>query len=162
MPTSRHMHRKVAADRCPLQAVSAIDSPEFDDFVAELGDDRCWPDDSLSSDGRLTQEQHLLALGFPVAFAAGDELPDTVDQDADVYEAAVVNIEVARLHRHLRLLPEMERRVVMLQWGIGCTPHTEGQLAARTGLAPGSVARVAQRGLRMLRESYGAVGREAA
>jgi hypothetical protein len=70
----------------------------------------------------------LLALRRPptearaeAAFAdvtLGRLLEDLPDTDADVFEAAVVNIEAARVRRFVRMLPVLERKVIAARYGL--------------------------------------------
>lgn len=120
-----------------LRAVPDPETEEFAQLIAELAAEQEHesPDDASSDSWELlrSDEEALLALGLPVALPAGDDLPDLIDEDADVHQAAVVSIQTAQLHRYLREMDPWDSKVMRLVWGIGCPPHTQMEAAARTG-----------------------------
>lgn len=140
-----------------LHAVPAPDTDEFAQLIAELAVEEKLPSQSSGSAWQdlRADEEALPAHGLPVALAAGHEFPEVVDEDADVHEAAVLNIQTARLHRYLRDMPPMDSKVVRLIWGIGCRPHTRAETATTTGLSRKAVNRALVRGMRELRVRFG-------
>jgi len=83
--------------------------------------------------------------------AALEHIPDP---EADVHEAAMINLEAARLHRELSRLPEPDRHVIEWRYGLGCKPLSLRQVAKRLGIALGSAWNIEQRALDQLRSSY--------
>jgi RNA polymerase sigma factor (sigma-70 family) len=83
--------------------------------------------------------------------SALERLPDP---DADVHEAALLNLETARLHRELNRLSEPDRHVIAWRYGIGCQPLSLRQIAKRLGIALGSAWNIEQRALNQLRDAY--------
>ena len=145
--------------RNPLRAVPAPDTAEFAELIAELlADEQRATVVSASAPWKLlrSDEEALLALGLPVALPAGDDLPELVDEDSDVHEAAVVNIQTACLHRYLREMDPRDSKVIRLVWGIGCQPHTQMEAAARTGRSREAVRSALTRGMGELRVRFGA------
>lgn len=129
----------------PGRALRAVPDPETEEFaqlLAELAAEQresageptadAW--ESLPGD-----DEALLALGLPVAQPAGDDLPDVVDEHADVHEATVISMQTAQLHRYLREMDPLDSKVMRLVWGIGCRPHTQMEAAARTGRSRAAV-----------------------
>ena len=81
-----------------------------------------------------------------------DQLPDP---DTDVAEAAIVSIEAAQLRRRMRRLPRLERMVLAWRYGIGAELLGYRQIAERLGMPQGSIWKIEQRALEMLRTAYG-------
>jgi hypothetical protein len=146
-----------ANHRGALRAVPDPDTDEFAQLIAELAAEQHEPvDEAASVSWELrSDEEALLALGLPVATSAGDELPDLVDEDTDVHQAAVINIQTAQLHRYLREMNALDSKAIRLVWGIGCRPHTQLQAAQRTGRSREAVCRSLKRGMRELRVRFG-------
>ena len=147
-----------AHHRRALRAVPDPDTEEFSELIAELAAEQQHESEieSASVSWELrSEDEALLALGLPVATSAGDELPDLIDEDADVNEAAVINIRIARLHRHLHAMDPLDSKVMRLVWGIGCPAHTQLQAAERTGLSRAGVRNALDRGMRELRVRFG-------
>jgi RNA polymerase sigma factor (sigma-70 family) len=82
---------------------------------------------------------------------AGRHYTEVADPDADVYEAAVVNIEAARVRRLVRELPDIERRIVMWRYGIGADVLTVREIARRLGIGKSTVSDIEARALARLR-----------
>lgn len=80
-----------------------------------------------------------------------EQLPDP---QADVHEAAVHNLEAARLRRELRRLPDLERRVLEWHWGLDGPPLSHRQIARRLSISVGSAWNIEQRALSQLRDRY--------
>lgn len=142
-----------------LQAVPDPDTAEFEQFIADILDDEHvpeWQPLALNDDT-------LLALDIPVAYPYGDEVPEIIDEAADVHEQTVVSIEAARVRRNLRQLPALERRVLTLRYGLdGGGPRTYADIAERVGLSRQHVPRVEAHGLRLVRERFGTALEDAA
>jgi RNA polymerase sigma factor (sigma-70 family) len=91
-----------------------------------------------------------------VKFPYDEQRHAVADHSADVHEAAVASIEVARLRRAFRTLPELERRVLAWRFGLAGTEQLSiRQIATRLGLSVGTVWNLEQRGLEALRSDYG-------
>lgn len=97
-----------------------------------------------------------------MALPAGNEVPDVVDEGADVHEAAVLNIRTALLHRFLRDMSPLDGKVIRLVWGIGCRTHTRAETATTTGLSREAVNRALARGMGELRVRFGVQSPDAA
>ncbi len=82
---------------------------------------------------------------------AGVTYTEVADPDADVHEAAVTNIEAARVRRLLRQLPEIERRILRWRYGIDAETLTVREIAARLGIGKSTVADIEGRALARLR-----------
>ena len=149
-----------------LQAVPHPDSVEYEAFVAGLLDDEelaCTPEGSAIEWESLSQiDEKLLALGFPIAFSAGDDLPD-VEDESDMDPSTVTDIRVGLLHRCLREMPALQSKVMRLSWGIGCDrPLAQAEVARRTGLSQASVSRALVDGMAELRLRFGVTPPEVA
>lgn len=153
-------------DRHALCAVPDPSTEGFAQLLAELAVATDYERTSVSFDDAWHQlradEEAILALGLPVALAVGDELPEVADEDVDVHEAAVLNIQTARLHRYLREMAPFDSKVIRLVWGIGCRPQTQAETATTTGASRAAVGRALQRGMRELRLRFGVLSPDAA
>jgi hypothetical protein len=148
-----------------LRVVPTFDTGEFDAFIAELGEEDVERLEGESDAGSevFASDEALAELGYPVVVLAGDELPDRVDETADCHEAAVINIEIARLRRYLREMEPVRSNVVRLSWGVDCERrHTQREVAARTGISQASVCRLLDAGMAELRRRFGVEGPDAA
>jgi len=76
------------------------------------------------------------------------------DPDADVHQAAVVNIEAARVRRFVRSLPMLERKVIAARYGLTGEPLSCRQVGVRLGLSRSTVSDIEQRALQRLRGMY--------
>lgn len=76
------------------------------------------------------------------------------DPDADVHDAAVINIEAARVRRFVRALPMLERKVIAARYGLTGEPLSCRQVSARLGLSRSTVSDIEQRALQRLRGMY--------
>lgn len=136
--------------RLALRLLPHLDSSELADLVADLStgtasemDETCF--ELVSSD---ESDELLLAAGLPLAFPAGDDLPEGEDEDADPFRAAVVSIEVARLRRFLSEMEPLHSKVVRLRWGLfGERPHSMQAVANRVGLSRTTVRRLHDRAI---------------
>lgn len=150
---------KLGQQRPKLRAVPPLDSDEFEVFSAELLADEefaCTLEGStVEHESLFAINEKLLALGLPVAFLAGDRLPD-VEDESDPHEATVTSIRIAYLHRYLREMPTLQSKVMRLFWGIGDDgPHSQTEVAHRTGLSQASVSRALVDGMAELRRRFG-------
>ena len=87
---------------------------------------------------------------------SGCSLEELVDAEIDVVEEAIVSIEAARLRRELRRLPELERRILVWHYGIGDAEQlTHSEIAERLGMPKGSIWKLEQHALQLMRGCYG-------
>ncbi len=110
------------------------------------------------------RQSNLFALGrHPIAdnsatpaadLTLGQLLEELPDLDHDVHEAAVINIEAARVRRFVRNLPMLERKVIAARYGLTGEPMSCRQLAARLGISRSSISAIEQRALERLRGMY--------
>ncbi len=128
-----------------LPAGGGVFEDDFDTLPPELS--TSWPESSF--------EQWLLALGYPVAVAVGDDLPEQIDESADVHEAAVVNIESARVRRFLAEMDPLISKAMRLSWGLDGPSYSQDQIAERMGLTRAIVRRLLDEGLAELRVRFG-------
>lgn len=91
-----------------------------------------------------------------ISIPAGQTYADVPDPDADVFEAAVTNIEAARVRRLIRQLPEIERRVIRFRYGIQADQLSVREIARRLGTSPKTVTRISDRAMSRLRILSGA------
>lgn len=91
-----------------------------------------------------------------ISVPAGQTYADIPDPDADVFEAAVTNIEAARVRRLVRQLPEIERRVIRWRYGIQSEQLTVREVAHRLGTSPRAITRISDRAISRLRILSGA------
>jgi DNA-directed RNA polymerase specialized sigma24 family protein len=155
---SLHSQDTDAPVRPSLYAVPMVDSESRSlsmSLVFEDDFDELPPELSSSWAEENSLDEALLAQGFPVAQPFGDALPDQVDESADVHEAAVVNIETARLRRFLKQMDPLRSKIIRLGWGLDGPPHSQQEIAARTGLSRAAVRRHLDEGLAELRERFG-------
>lgn len=92
---------------------------------------------------------------FPVdpAFFADIAAP----MQASDFEAEVVSIRDLRLHRLVRQLPPLERRVIRWYFGLDCEELNTCQIAERMGTSRQYVSKVKNRALARLRGGFGDV-----
>ena len=90
----------------------------------------------------------------PVAVTAGQLVQQLPDPDADVQDAAVINIEAARVRRFVRALPMLERKVIAARYGLTGEPLSCRQVGVRLGLSRSTVSDIEQRALQRLRGMY--------
>jgi len=94
----------------------------------------------------------LLDAATPVADLTLNELLlELPDPDTDVHDAAVTNIEAARLRRYVRTLPMLERKVIVWRHGLLGEQLSCLQVAARLGMSKASAVAIEQRALKRLR-----------
>jgi RNA polymerase sigma factor (sigma-70 family) len=98
-----------------------------------------------------TPEMRQVLMQVP----AGRHYTEVADPDADVHEAAVINIEAARVRRQIRRLPTIERRVIRWRYGIECDKLTVREIAARMGIGKSTVSDIEARALDRLRAQLG-------
>lgn len=76
---------------------------------------------------------------------------EIADPRADVHQAAVINIATERLWRALRRLSVLERRVIVLRYGLyGTAPMTTRQVARSLGCSVGRAWEIEWQALRQL------------
>ena len=85
----------------------------------------------------------------------GLTLDQLVDLEVDVAEEAISSIEAARLRRLINELPVLERRVICWRYGIGCDRLAYREIAIRLGMPQGSIWKIEQHALELLRGGYG-------
>lgn len=111
----------------------------------------------------LPPQNRLVALSRPTLLDAATPVADLTlnelllelaDPDTDVHDAAVTNIEAARVRQYVRMLPMMERKVIVLRFGLAGAALSCRQTAARLGLSPTSVSRTERWALDRLRRLY--------
>jgi DNA-directed RNA polymerase specialized sigma24 family protein len=100
--------------------------------------------------------EQLQAQGFPIAIPFGDNPPEVGDETADVHEAAVLDIRVAQLRRHLSRMTPLQRRVICMRWGVfGHKQYSLPEISQRTGLSVWTVRKLTDSGLRDLQMAFG-------
>ena len=100
--------------------------------------------------------EQLQTLGYPVAIPVGDALPEVEDESADVHEAAVLDIRVAQLRRHLKRMDPLKTRVICMKYGVfGSKQYSLPQISQRTGLSEWAVRKLADTGLLELQAAFG-------
>jgi len=142
-----------------LRVVPDPETEEFAQLLAELAAEQRESASEPTADAWESlpgDDEALLALGLPVAQPAGDDLPDVVDERADVHEATVIRMRTAQLHRYLREMDPLDSKVMRLVWGIGCRPHTQMEAAARTGRSRAAVRSALARSMDELCVRFGA------
>lgn len=107
---------------------------------------------------KVRREGPMISLQDPLEGAGesgqltlADALPDParMEEDCDRRDA------VARAQALIRQLPERERTVLMLRYGLcGHTPMTQQQVAARLGLSRSYISRLEKRALARLAERW--------
>lgn len=94
-------------------------------------------------------------LGIPYAVELTDAVIATTPSDDDVEMAAVIDIEVARLRRSMRCLPDFDQYLLTSRYGLGLGhPHSLREMAARLNCSHSTVRRMEQRAIERLREIY--------
>lgn len=86
---------------------------------------------------------------------SGQLLEDVPDDSQDLFEAVSGRVVSLDLHRRLRELPPLERRVLRWRFGIGGAPASCREVAARLGVSADTAWRIEQRALSSLRRSFG-------
>lgn len=101
-------------------------------------------------DGWRMADEELLRCGYPCAVAFGLQVSEVPDPAVDVHVLAMRNIERDGLRRELRALPAVDRLVMHLLCGIGCSRHRLREVGELMGLTDDDVMRAGRRALAAL------------
>ena len=77
-----------------------------------------------------------------------------IAEEAEVSEQIILQTDLAKMYRMLRTLPERERRVLCLRYGLyGFRERTQREVAALSGISRSYVSRIEKSGIEHLREA---------
>lgn len=76
-------------------------------------------------------------------------------ESEDINDVVARRMETAELYRALRALPETERTVICMRFGIGCVKHSRDRISEALGTTKAEVHNISRRAMRRLRGFYG-------
>lgn len=92
----------------------------------------------------------------PTTVEYTDDLADRAVSPDDVHDAVVTRIEVAQLRRAMRCLPDFDRHLLVMRFGVAGLRHPMSirEMGARLNCSHTEVRRMEQRALQRLRDIY--------
>lgn len=83
-------------------------------------------------------------------------LIDILADETDIYEQTAVKINSQRASEYLERLPERERQIIVMRFGLnGEEPLTQKEAAAKLGISRSYVSRIEKRAVEMMAEMFG-------
>lgn len=77
-----------------------------------------------------------------------------IAEESEVSEQIILRADLAKMYQMLRTLPERERRVLCLRYGLyGLREYTQREVAALSGISRSYVSRIEKSGIEHLREA---------
>jgi DNA-directed RNA polymerase specialized sigma subunit len=97
-----------------------------------------------------------LRAGYPVAYAAGDEIPERADESASVSASVEALLAIAELYEKMETLAPRIREAMCFFHGVFGHPRlNQPQIAGLTGVTVPTVSRRCKKGMAELRQLYG-------
>lgn len=117
---------------------------------------RCIENEILMTFRALRKEQNTLYMDDPLGTDSDGNaitVADTMRASGDLAAELELRFDSAKLLRALKQLPERERTVAELRFGIGASPLTQQEIADRLGISRSYVSRIETRTVAMLKKS---------